>query len=79
MSQVEHGGNFQDWIKSGSYSFAQMREWLDEYLFPYMKTQDVSDCQTEAVVGGYDNVQQGICFHMVNGGLIWMHIDGNGV
>ena len=27
MSHVEHGGNFQDWIKSGtSYSFAQMRE-----------------------------------------------------
>ncbi|MBO8430576.1 type II secretion system protein [Spirochaetes bacterium] len=79
MVQVEHGGSFQDWIKSGtSYSFVQMREWLDEYLFPYMKTQDVSDCQTEAVVGGYDNVQQGICFHMVNGGLIWMHIDGNG-
>ena len=79
MSQVEHGGSFQDWIKSGtSYSFVQMREWLDEYLFPYMKTQDVSDCQTETVVGGYDNVQQGICFHLVNGGLIWMHIDGNG-
>lgn len=79
MSQVEHGGNFQDWIKSGtSYSFAQMREWLGEYLFPYIKYQNVSDCQTESVVGGFDNVQQGICFHMVNGALVKIHIDGNG-
>ena len=78
MSQVEHGGSFQDWIKSGSYSFADMKAWLEEYLFPYIKYQDVSDCQTEAVVGGINNVQQGICFHLVNGGLIWMHIDGNG-
>ena len=79
MAQVEHGGKFDDWIPSYySYSFAEMREWLGEYLFPYIKYSDVSDCRAENMVGSDNIVQDGICFHMANGALIWTHIDVNG-
>ena len=79
MAQVEHGGKFDDWIPSYyNYSFAEMREWLGEYLFPYIKYSDVSDCRAENMVGSDNIVQDGICFHMANGALIWTHIDGNG-
>ena len=79
MAQVEHGGKFDDWIPSYyNYSFAEMREWLGEYLFPYIKYYDVSDCRSENMVDGNNIVQDGICFHMANGALVWTHIDNNG-
>ena len=79
MAQVEHGGKFDDWIPSYyNYSFAEMREWLGEYLFPYIKYSDVSDCRSENMVDGNNIVQDGICFHMANGALVWTHIDNNG-
>ena len=79
MAQVEHGGKFDDWIPSYyNYSFAEMREWLGKYLFPYIKYYDVSDCRSENMVDGNNIVQDGICFHMANGALVWTHIDNNG-
>ena len=79
MSQAEHGGVYSDWILSShDYTFTEMREWLDEYLFPYMKHFNVSDCMGENNLGHVIYKQEGICFHMANGGLVWMNIDHNG-
>ena len=79
MAQVEHGGTFDDWIPSyHSFSYAEMREWLGKYLFPYIKYYDVSDCRSENMVDGSNIVQDGICFHMANGALIWIHINDDG-
>lgn len=80
MAQAEYGGTFNDWISSyHSYSYAEMREWLSKYLFPYIKYSDVSDCRTETILGdGSGVVQTCICFHMANGALVRVHIDNNG-
>ena len=81
LSQVEHGTNFADWIKPNhSYSYTEMREWLEEYLFPYIKHFNVSDCRVETNMGGSTPfVQTYICFHMANGALVRVHItEGNG-
>ena len=79
MAQAEHGGRFDDWIPSYHYlSFTEMREWLEKYLFPYIKYSDVSDCRGEDMVGDNTFIQEGICFHMANGALIWIHINDDG-
>ena len=79
MAQVEHGGKFDDWIPSyHSFSYAEMREWLGKYLFPYIKYQDVSDCRVETALGDSNITQTALCFHMANGALIRTHIDANG-
>ena len=81
LSQVDHGTNFQDWIEPNhSYSYEEMRVWLDEYLFPYIKHFNVNDCRFENVVGDPNNpyVQTGICFHMANGALVRIHIHEGG-
>ena len=79
MAQAEHGGRFDDWIPSYHYlSFTEIREWLEKYLFPYIKYSDVSDCRSEGMVGDNTFIQEGICFHMANGALIWMHINDDG-
>ena len=79
MAQAEHGGRFDDWIPSYHYlSFTEIREWLEKYLFPYIKYSDVSDCRGEGMVGDNTFIQEGICFHMANGALIWIHINDDG-
>ena len=79
MAQAEHGGRFDDWIPSYHYlSFTEIREWLEKYLFPYIKYSDVSDCRGEDMVGDNTFIQEGICFHMANGALIWIHINDDG-
>ena len=72
MSYAENGDTL-DWVVSDkTYSYDEMFDWLEKYLFPYMRyvyakkyTSSVSG-ETYVVVG------------MVDGSLAYFQIDGNG-
>ncbi len=77
MAQDELGGTFEDWVvKNKYYSSAEMKTFVETYIFPYMKHSDLVDCNFELKDTGW--TQTGVCFYLVNGGLVWTHIDGNG-
>lgn len=72
MAQAEYGGNFEDWVNDKSYySYNDMVEFLNTYLFPYIKYSEV---QPYTGPSG----QTGVLFRLSNGSLVWTHIDDNG-
>lgn len=74
MAQVKESGNFGDWVESDkTYSYSEAREFLQTYLFPYIKYSESPECLS--------NYDYSVCFQMPNIGgnsLIYFKIDGGG-
>ena len=72
MSYAENGDTV-DWIISDkNYSYNEMLDWLEKYIFPYMKHYDVKQCN------GKTTGQIGVCVTIPDGSLYWFSIDNNG-
>ncbi len=71
MSYAENGDT-ADWIETNkTYSYEEMLNWLEQYLFPYMKHLSVKKCISSSG-------QVGVCVTIPDGSLYWFSIDGNG-
>ena len=72
MSYAENGDT-ADWIISDkNYSYNEMLDWLEKYIFPYMKHYDVKQCN------GKTTGQIGVCVTIPDGSLYWFSIDREG-
>ena len=71
MSYAENGDTVY-WIETNkTYSYEEMVDWLEKYIFPYMKHLSVKKCIS------YSG-QLGVCVTIPDGSLYWFSIDGNG-
>ena len=72
MSYAENGDT-ADWIISDkNYSYNEMLDWLEKYIFPYMKHYNVKQCN------GKTTGQIGVCVTIPDGSLYWFSIDREG-
>ena len=71
MSYAENGDTVYLVETNKTYSYEEMLNWLEQYLFPYMKHYNVKKCVSN--IG-----QVGVCVTIPDGSLYWFSIDGNG-
>ena len=71
-AHADYDGTFDDWvIKDKSYSYNEIKAFLETYLLPYVKYTKIKQCNNKWG-------QIFACVYFVNGTLMRMSIDNNG-
>lgn len=69
---VADNGDPDGWIVAKkNYTYDETVEFLNTYLYPYMKHLGYRDC---TIASG----QIGVCTNLMDGGVLWFSIDSNG-
>lgn len=70
LSSVDNG-DIEGWITQRNYSYEEHIDFLNQYIFPYMKYLGYEKCYTTSG-------QLGVCISLIDGGLMWFSVDNNG-
>ena len=70
MSYAENGDTVYWVTDNKTYSYEEMLDWLEKYIFPYMRHYDAWECTAEGQVG--------VCVTIPDGSLYWFSIDKRG-
>ena len=60
-------GDVDGWITQKNYTYEENVEFLNQYIFPYMKHLDYNNCK-----------ENNVCVKLIDGGLMTFKVDSNG-